>query len=123
MTNQKGLTLMELIVIIIFFGIIAATIIPKFIDLSSKAKLGSAHILAGTWSIASVENYAAASHQGVAKDIIQISVGDICDENLFKKLVGGDFPQKKYKISGSVPNCMITPTGGFDIKTPIFATQ
>jgi MSHA pilin protein MshA len=36
--NSKGFTLIELVIIILVLGILAATAIPKFFDLSAKAR-------------------------------------------------------------------------------------
>ena len=36
--NQKGFTLIELIVVIVILGVLAATALPKFVDLSGDAR-------------------------------------------------------------------------------------
>jgi MSHA pilin protein MshA len=40
--NEKGFTLIELIIVIVILGIIAGVAIPKFIGLSSSARLSAA---------------------------------------------------------------------------------
>ncbi len=59
--NQKGFTLIELVMVIVILGIMAAVAIPRFINLSADANQAATNGVAGAMGSAMATNFAARS--------------------------------------------------------------
>lgn len=62
--RQAGFTLIELVMVIVLIGVLAAIAVPKFVDLSGDAKQAAVEGVAGALASAAAINYAARKANG-----------------------------------------------------------
>lgn len=123
MNKQAGFTLVELVVVIVILGLLAATALPKFISVTDKARIASLNGVAGglrsAVSLARAQ-YVLNGDKAATSVIMDGSTVTVLDENTYSGR-GGRPASTAAGIEVAMPNpsdYTVTIAGGVVTYTP-----
>lgn len=122
--TQRGFTLIELVMVIVILGVLAAVAIPKFVDLKGDAQQASMTGVAGAAASASAINYAGCAIGTAASAPLKCKAVNDCDD-IKAAMSGGVWPTgysattgTASAVNGTVMTCTLA-LDGFTPTTPV----
>jgi len=123
MQRQSGFTLIELVVVIVILGILAAVAVPRFVNLEDEAAQASVEAIAGNLESAASINFAKSKANKTEKYYFSdnASSGGTCDKSDFNDVLQSNLPTNATLEGTYYDNCTVYYEGAsqdFGIPSP-----